>query len=44
MRLINRRKNSEECFGFFVKNYKNIEHPDFVNVNIALNLHYYEEN
>ena len=27
-----------------MKNYENIECADFVNVNIALNLHFYEEN
>ena len=52
MRLIDKRKNSVECFGLFytmllyinMKNYKNIAYTDFVNVNIALNLHSYKEN
>ena len=45
-------KNSVECFGLFysmslyinMKNDKNIACTDFVNVNIALNLHSYEDN
>ena len=44
-------KNSVECFGLFyttwiyinIKNYKNIACTNFVNVNMALSLHSYEE-
>ena len=52
MRLVNERKSFLECFGLFettllyvnMKTYKNIACTDFVNVNIALNLHTYGEN
>ena len=47
-----KEKSFVECFGLFettllyvnMKSYKNIACTDFVNVNIALNLHSYEEN
>ena len=47
-----KEKSFVECFGLFettllyvnMKSYKNIAFTDFVNVNIALNLHSYGEN
>ena len=47
-----KEKNFVHCFGLFKtmllyinkKNYKNIACIDFVNIDIALNLHSYEEN
>ena len=47
-----KEKHSVECFGLFrttlfyinIQNYKNITCSSFVNVNIVLNLHFYEEN
>ena len=45
MRLIDeRKKKSTELLYINKKKYKNIAWTDFLNVNIALTLHSYEEN